>query len=414
MVATVPKEVYTMKNRYVIIKHNAKVYQKATKKQKSQMLDELSELLQMNRHYIGYLLRNTGRVVFRKGKVVVVTDSTKDNIHQRGRKRIYGKDVLRAVKKLWRISGFVSSKHLVGFIRLNKEVLFNHPEIKSFVTDRTKELLLSISASTVDRLLKPYRDRIKLKNRYKGNPFSSNLKKSIKVESWFDKPKEPGYIEVELVHHNRASGAEEFIYTLTATEIQTGWTELEPIKNKAMVWTKAALESICKRIPIPVKRLHSDNGSEFINAHVQKFCKDREIWFTHSRPYRKNDAPYVESKNWSMVRAYTGWRRYETEEELKILRKLLRLVSLRNNLFMPQMKVVERQRLGRKVWKKYEMDIPLNRVLRLKEVNAKTKAALIKLRNTIDIVELSEQIEYLTEELSAAYEKKLRRKKTHG
>jgi hypothetical protein len=124
------------------------------------MLDELSELLQMNRHYIGYLLRKTGRVVFRAGKVVVVTDSTKDNIHRRGRKRIYGKDVHRALKKIWRISGFVSSKHLVGFIRLNKEVLFNHPEIKSLVTDRTKELLLSISASTVDRLLKPYRDRI--------------------------------------------------------------------------------------------------------------------------------------------------------------------------------------------------------------------------------------------------------------
>ncbi|HHN64363.1 MAG TPA: hypothetical protein ENK09_03260, partial [Nitrospirae bacterium] len=103
MVATVPKGVYTMKNRYVIIKHNAKAYQKATKKQKAQMLDELSELLQMNRHYIGYLLRNTGRVVFREGKTVVVTDSTKDTIHRRGRKRIYGKDVLRALKKLWRI-----------------------------------------------------------------------------------------------------------------------------------------------------------------------------------------------------------------------------------------------------------------------------------------------------------------------
>ena len=78
------------------------------------------------------------------------------------------------------------------------------------------------------------------------------------------------------------------------------------------------------------------------------------------------------------------------------------------------MKLVERQRLGRKVRKKYEMDIPLNRVLRLKEVDAKTKSALIKLRNSIDIIELSEQIEYLTEELSAAYEKKLRRRKNHG
>ena len=258
MVASIPKGVYTMKDRHVIIKHNAKAYRKASKKVKGQILDELSELLQMNRQYIGYLLRNTERVIFRRGRFLTVTDSTKNTLSSRGRKRIYGKDILRALKKLWRISGFVSSKHLVGFIRLNKEVLFNHQEIKNLVTSRTKELLLRISASTVDRVLKPYRDRIRLKRRYKGNPFGSNLKKSIQVESWFDKTREPGYVEVDLVHHSGASGAGEFIYTLTATEIVTGWTELEPIKNRAMVWSKSALEDICKRIPIPVRRLERE------------------------------------------------------------------------------------------------------------------------------------------------------------
>jgi hypothetical protein len=204
----------------------------------------------------------------------------------------------------------------------------------------------------------------------------------------------------------------EFIYTLTATDIQTGWTELEPLKNKAMVWTRAALEEIIKRFPVSIKRIHSDNGSEFLNAHVQRLCRQMGIDSSRSRPYRKNDAPYVESKNWSMVRAYT-WRRYDTDEELEILRRLLRLVSLRNNLFIPQMKIVQRQRVGGRIRKKYEMDTPLSRVLRLQEVNQKTKAALLKLRDSIDIVKLSEQIEYLPEELSAAYEKKLRRLKNH-
>ncbi|RMG69680.1 MAG: transposase, partial [Nitrospirae bacterium] len=217
----------------------------------------------------------------------------------------------------------------------------------------------------------------------------------------------------DLVHHCGSSLKGEFIYTLTATEVLTGWTELEPLRNKAMVWTKAALKGIFGRIPVPVRRLHTDNGSEFLNAHVQKLCKDMGIERSRSRPYRKNDAPYVESKNWSMVRAYTGWRRYDTDEEFKILERLLRLVSLRNNLFMPQMKVVQRQRVGGKIRKRYEMDIPLNRVLRLQEVDEKTKSALIKLRASIDIVELAEQIEYLVEELSAAYEKKLRRRKNH-
>jgi len=414
MVAQVPKGVYTMKSRNVIIKHNARAYQKATKKQKGELLDELSEFLQMNRHYIGYLLRNTGKVVRRRGKEVVVADCTKQSLHKRGRKKVYGEEVLRLLKKIWRISGYVSSKHLVGFIRLNHEVLFEHKDIKCLLSPKIKGQLLQISAATVDRLLKPYRDKVKIGKKYKGNPFSSNLKKSIKVESWFDKPDMTGYLEVDLVHHCGSSLKGEFIYTLTATEVKTGWTELEPLRNKAMVWTKAALEGIFKRVPVPVKRLHSDNGSEFLNAHVQKLCRDKGIRSSRSRPYRKNDAPYVESKNWTMVRAYTGWRRYDTDEEFKILGRLLRLVSLRNNLFMPQMKVIERQRVGGKIKKKYEMEIPLNRVLRLEEVDEKTKAALIKLKASIDIVELSEQIEYLTEELSAAYEKKLRRRKING
>ncbi|MFN3741004.1 MAG: transposase family protein, partial [Thermodesulfovibrionales bacterium] len=259
------------------------------------------------------------------------------------------------------------------------------------MSEKTKALLLKISASTADRLLKPYRDKMKLKKRYRGNPFSSNLKKSVKVESWFDRPKEPGYLEIDLVHHSGASGKGEFIYTLTATEVSTGWTELRPIRNKAMVWTKQALEDILKAMPMPIRKIHSDNGSEFINAHVQRFCKEKGIEFTRSRPYRKNDSPYVESKNWSMVRAYTGWRRYDTEEELEILKKLERLIAVRQNIFMPQMKLTYRHREDGKVVKAYEMDIPLRRVLSLEGVQAERKDKLTRLRSSIDIVRLSEE-----------------------
>lgn len=411
MVATVPKGVYTMKNRFVIINHNAKLYQRATKKVKTQMLNELFKLLHMNRQYLAGLLRNAGKVIYRKGKAVVVANPAIKELSKRGRKKIYGDDVLRILKRLWHISGFVSSKHLVGFIRLNHDKLFNHPELKNLITDSLKQQILRISASTVERMLKPYRDKLKLNRKYKGNPFSSNLKKSIAVESWFDRPKIPGYVEIDLVHHSGASGKGEFIYTLTATEVYTGWTELRPIKNKAMVWTKQALEDILKTIPVPVKILHSDNGSEFINAHVQRSCKEADIKFTRSRPYRKNDAPYVESKNWSMVRAYTGWRRYDTEEELRILEVLLKLITVRNNLFMPQMKLVSRIRENGHIKKVYELDTPLNRILKLNEVNALTKTKLVKLRDSIDIVRLSEKIEEFSEALTQAYEKKLRRYK---
>ncbi|WP_460180787.1 DDE-type integrase/transposase/recombinase [Thermodesulfovibrio sp. TK110] len=295
-----------MKNKLVIILNNAELYRKANKKQKSQLLKELSLILHMNKQYISSLLRNSGKKLIRKSRTVVIADPTLSCVSKRGRKKVYDDSVEKALRKIWRLTGYASSKHLVGFIRLNHEILFNHPEVRKYVNERIKALLLKISHSTVDRLLKPYRDRIKLKQKYRSNPFSSNLKKSIMVESWFDKPKQPGYLEIDLVHHSGASGKGEFIYTLTATEVSTGWTELRPIKNKAMIWTVQALEEILKVMPVPVRAIHSDNGSEFINAHMERFCKERGIRFTRSRPYRKNDAPYVESKNWSMVRAYTG------------------------------------------------------------------------------------------------------------
>ncbi|MFN3479962.1 MAG: hypothetical protein ACK415_06210, partial [Thermodesulfovibrionales bacterium] len=122
-----------------------------------------------------------------------------------------------------------------------------------------------------------------------------------------------------------------------------------------------------------------------------------------------NDSPYVESKNWSMVRAYTGWRRYDTDEELEILKKLERLIAVRQNIFMPQMKLTYRHREGGRVVKTYEMDIPFGRVLNLDTTSANTKEELVRLRKSIDIVRLSEEIERLSEDLSTAYEKKLRR-----
>ncbi len=193
MLASIPKGVYTMKNKLVIILNNAELYRKANKKQKSKLLKELSLILHMNKQYISSLLRNSGKKVIRKSRTVVIADPTLSCVSKRGRKKVYDDSVEKAL--------------------------------------RIKALLLKVSHSTVDRLLKPCRDRIKLKQKYRSNPFSSNLKKSIMVESWFDKPKQPGYLEIDLVHHSGASGKGEFIYTLTATEVSTGWTELRTFRR---------------------------------------------------------------------------------------------------------------------------------------------------------------------------------------
>lgn len=406
MVTIIPEGVYTMESKMSIIVHNSYNYRNASKKQKTIILNELTEILHMNRKYLSYLLRNAGKTLYINGKIRVIADLSLRQTSKRGRKKVYTKALTKSLLELWKISGYASSKHLVAFIRVNQDKLSPFFERLDPIV---KEKLLKISASTVERLLKPIRDQIKLKGRYKRNPFSSNLKRSIEVETWFDKPKMAGYVEIDLVHHSGSSGKGDFLYTLTATEISTGWTELRVLKNKAMIWTKEALKDIIESMPMEVKKIHSDNGTEFINAHTQKFCKEKGIEFTRSRPYRKNDAPYVESKNWSLVRAYTGWRRYDTEEEQKVLGELLLLVSLRHNLFIPTMKLSERERIGGKIRRRYKMDTPFNRVMEIDTISRDDKHKLIELRESIDLIELSLRIEELAKKLDCIYQRKVGR-----
>ncbi|MGE4358092.1 MAG: transposase family protein [Candidatus Omnitrophota bacterium] len=407
MVTKIPNKLYPMESKYKIIKENAERYRKGSKKFKKQMLDELEEIVKMDRQYISFLLRNTGKKVVLKGRgIVLVGEYTRERLSKRGRKKEYGKEIERALVKIWGISGFISSKHLVEFIRLNSDILFSHKEIKRYLDREIEEKLKKISGATADRILKDYRDKWKIKKKYKTNPYSSNLKRSIKVESWYDKKKEKGDIEIDLVHHSGEVAEGQFIYTLTATEITSGWTELIPIRNKAMVWTMDALRQVIQDMPISVKKIHTDNGSEFINSYVQKFCEERGIEFRRSRPYRKNDAAYVESKNWSMVRVYTGWRRYDSQEELEVLKQLTNLISIRHNIFLPQMKIIDRHRENGKIKKKYEIDTPFNRIIKDNNTEEKIKEKLISLRNSVDIVKLTKTIEDLKNKLDKIYQTK--------
>jgi len=405
MVSKFPKLLYTMKQRYTIIKNNARIYQVSRKKIKTEILNELTNILGFNRNYIAYLLSNAGKKIYLKNKgIVLVGDYSKKRLSQRGRKKFYTQNIEKVLVKIWIMSGFISSKHLEAFIRLNWDIIKSH--LNKELDQEKEEKLKNISAATIDRLLKRYRKQWKLKNKSSGNPFSSNLKRSIKVESWFDRKKITGGLEIDLVHHCGESADGQFIYTLTATEIITGWTELMILRNKAMIWTMDALKQIKEKFPINIKKIHSDNGSEFINSYLLKFCRENQIEFTRSRPYKKNDAGYVESKNWTMVRQYTGWRRYDTEKEYKILKKLTKLISLRHNLFIPQMKIIEKNRIDGKIKKKYDMQIPLNRVLKFDHIDKEKKEKLINLKNRIDIVKLTKAIIYLRKKLEKVYQEK--------
>uniref|UniRef100_A0A7C6AAC4 Transposase n=1 Tax=candidate division WOR-3 bacterium TaxID=2052148 RepID=A0A7C6AAC4_UNCW3 len=367
MVIAIPEGICKMKAKRSIIKINAPKYQKAPKKMKSAILNDLVEITHLHRKYLTTLLNNTGKVCYTPQGVRFIADPTITYTQHRGRKKIYTQELVPFLKILWELTGFRSSIHLVAFIRTNPTLLYEKPsdfeqltkanQIKVIkllsASTETKAKLLKISSATVDRLLRPLKEKYRLAHKYKPHPHASVLKKSIPVESYFDKPKNGplGYTEIDLVHHCGSIAEGSFCYTLSETEINTGWTELRALKNKARVWTVEALADIDKSVPFKIHTRHVDNGSEFINSHVLAYTQQAGMNYTRSREYHKNDSPYVESRQWTMVRSYLGYRRYDTEKEYAILDRLDRLISIKHNYFMPSMKLIKKERIGGKVHK---------------------------------------------------------------
>jgi len=186
----------------------------------------------------------------------------------------------RKLAELAEVTGY-SRKHLAVFIKTNQDFIFNHPKLKN-ISPELKTMLLKISPASIDRRLVPVREKEELKGRYKSNPHASNIKKRIPVQTHFEKPRNrQGSLEIDLVFHCGESAAGDFAYTLTATEITTGWTELRMIQNRAQVWSVSALKEIVNSLAFKVIALHSDNGSEFINAYLphkptSRSCGDPE------------------------------------------------------------------------------------------------------------------------------------------
>ncbi|MEW6106817.1 MAG: transposase family protein, partial [Bacillota bacterium] len=168
--------------------------------------------------------------------------------------------------------------------------------------DDTRKKLLSISAATIDRRLAQDHRRLDIKGRSGTKP-GTLLKHNIPLETfseWSDT--EPGFVEIDLVGHDGGNTRGEYAQTLDVVDVATRWTETRAVKNKAQKWVFEALKHIIARIPFPVRGIDSDNGAEFTNDHLIRFCAQNRITFTRSRAYNKNGSCYVEQKNWSVVR----------------------------------------------------------------------------------------------------------------
>lgn len=258
----------------------------------------------------------------------------------------------------------------------------------------TKRLLTGMSRATIDRCLKKARLTHPQHGLSTTKP-GSLLKQAIPVRTFTPWEEErPGFLEIDLVAHCGQSVEGVYLNTLTATDLATGWTECRALPNKTQAVVSQAIETMRHDLPFPLLGLDSDNGSEFINDNLYRYCITQQITFTRSRPYQKNDQARVEQKNWSVVRHTVGYDRLESPEELALLTAIYADLRLYINFFQPVLKLIAKERLDGKTIRTYDQaQTPYRRVLALDSLPLQIKARLtaqyvqlnpVTLRSSID------------------------------
>ncbi len=344
----------TMSERKALTKQTAVRYRKSEKKQKGKILDEFVAATGYTRKYAGWILCNVGKkkIVYLNGEVVELVVGQPRRKRRKPRERIYDEAVFKALKKIWAMFDCICGKRLVVVLRTMLPVLEKFGEID--LSEEISAKLRQISAATIDRMLAKEKQKLRIKGRGHTKP-GTLLKNQIPIRTFsgWDESK-PGFVELDLVGHEGGISQGEFCFTLNLTDVETGWTEPRAIKNKAQKWTFEALMHIKQRLPFDLLGIDSDNGSEFINFHLYDYCNKNNIEFTRSRAYRKNDNCFVEQKNNSVVRRYTGYFRYDTDKQLHLLNAIYDQARLLVNFFQPSMKLVSKTREGAKVRRRYD------------------------------------------------------------
>jgi hypothetical protein len=374
----------TMSQRHAVTKKMAVAYKRSSKSEKTKILDDLVSLTGWHRDYARHALVDAGTV-----KLVTP---------RRARAPRYPAQITAALAFVWSLSRYPAGKRLAPMLGVLIVMLRRDGDL--VLSDEDAALLRSMSAATIDRHLKSERVRLGLKGRSHTKP-GTLLKSQIPIRTWAEWTEDqPGFVEIDLVGHEGGNSSGEFCFTLTMTDIATGWTINRSVKNKAAVWVLEAIDEAATRFPFPILGIDSDYGAEFINAHLLDYCNERTITFTRSRAGNKNDGAHVEQKNWTHVRQLVGYLRFDSPEELSVLNELWALDGLFTNYLLAQQKLIEKHRHGAKVTKRHDgARTPYARASTHDGVSELSRAAMAATFATIHLCALSDQIESLTTRL---------------
>lgn len=379
--------------RYQFIAITHARYIKAKKTQKSTILDEFIENTGYSRKYAAWILALWGTRVHTvlAGTPVEFVVGRRRLKKRSGRPRVYDATFTALLTHLWYQFDCLCGKRFVAFLRPLVAILIKFGELE--VDDAVRTKLQTVSSATVDRLLKAERKKYQIKGRSLTKP-GSLLKKAIPIRTFADWNDDiPGFVEADLVGHDGGSVSSSFLCTLTMTDICSGWTEMVGVCNKAQKHVFNGLTRARERLPVPLMGIDTDNGSEFLNNHLIRYCDQEGIIFTRSRPYRKNDSCFVEEKNNSVIRRSVGYARFESEEALCALNALYDRLRLLVNFFFPSVKLLEKSRDGSKLYRKYDAPTtPYQRLLASDKVSVEAKQLLTSTYAALNPAQLAREL----------------------
>lgn len=345
-------------------------YELASRKERELILDELCATLGYHRKHAIRLLNSAS------------AKKKPQCLSKRGRKNQYDDPmILEVIIDIWRVTNLPCSKRLKAILPLWL------PHYEAFIVpEPILQKLQKISAATIDRLMEPSRakyHKLGLSTTKPGSIIKKHI--PIKTNQWDEST--PGFIEADTVAHCGNSGAGMFVYTLNCVDIATGWTQQRAVWGKGERGVKEAIESIEDALPFEIKGFDCDNGSEFLNWHLIKFFTERKqpVQFTRSRAYHKNDNAHIENKNWTNIRQYLGYQRFDKIELTELMNTLYQTEwNDYFNFFIPSVKLIEKKRIRSKIIKKYDQPkTPYQRIIESELIDENTKQ---KLNNKLKIL----------------------------
>ena len=336
----------------------------ASRAEKSRILDEICATCRVHRKHA---IRLLGR---RK-------HPARARARKRGRRAVYaGAELLRVLRKIWLAANLPCSKRLNAILPL---WLPGYEATEEKVADDVREKLLTLSPSTIDRLLERTRLQHTLRGRATTKP-GTLLRNKIPINTGQWQESRPGFVEADTVAHCGVSMAGQFAFTLDCVDIATGWTEQRAVWAKLDKAVVQQMRSIERALPFPLLGFDSDNGSEFLNHLLFRHFIDRKkpVQFTRSRAYHKDDNAHVEQKNWTHVRQWLGYDRLDKPQVIDALNALYTNEwRLFHNFYCPSVKLLSKERIGSKTIKKHDSPkTPYQRVLDSEHVGDYAKEGL--------------------------------------